>query len=63
MPLTRKDSKGRVWSYCDSEGAWTHGSHVIGCGGKNGSKWQVWSGPNAGYYEHKNLSEAMATCE
>ena len=59
---TRKDSHGRVWAYCDGEGSWSHGRHIIGCGGRNGSKWQVWNGPSSGRYEYKTLGEAMDAC-
>jgi hypothetical protein len=61
--MTKKDSKGRVWSYSDAEGSWGCGEHIIGCGGKNGSKWMVWDGPSKGYYEYKTLREAMEACE
>jgi hypothetical protein len=60
---TRKDSKNRVWTYHDSEGAWTFEKHIIGCGKRNGSKFQIWDGPSKGFYEYKNLSEAMNNCE
>jgi hypothetical protein len=63
MTRTKKDNKGRVWSYCDGEGSWSHGEHIIGCGRDNGSKWQVWGGPNTGHYEYKTLKEAMEACE
>lgn len=63
MKLTKTDSRGRVWTYCDGEGSWRCGEHVIGCGGSNGSKWSVWSGPNQGYYEHKTLRAAMESCQ
>ena len=66
MKLTRKDSEGRIWNYCDSEGTWTlkteNARHVIGCGGNNGSKWAIWSGPMSGDWEYKTLKQAMAAC-
>ena len=63
MTKTRKDSLGRVWNYCDGEGSWQHGKHVIGCGGKNGSKWAIWGGPCAGHCEFNTLREAMGVCQ
>ena len=62
MNKTKKDSQGRVWSYCDGEGSWSNGDHVIGCGANNGNKWQIWSGPSKGHYEYKTLTEAMQAC-
>jgi hypothetical protein len=63
MTTTKKDTQGRTWTYSDGEGAWECGKHIIGCGRKNGSKWQVWNGPNAGHYEYKTLKDAMNACE
>lgn len=63
MKLAKKDNKGRIWEYCDGEGSWSHGEHVIGCGRDNGNKWQIWSGSNAGHYEYKTLKQAMEACE
>ena len=60
---TRKDDNGRIWEYSDGEGSWSNGKHTIGCGGNNGSKWQIWDGPNSGHYEYKTLKEAMQACE
>ena len=62
MKRTKKDSKGRVWSYCDGEGSWSHGAHVIGCAGKNGSKWEIWGGPSKDYYAYSTLRDAMEAC-
>ena len=59
---TIKDSSGRVWEYGEAEGTWQHGKHCIGCGLHNKSKFQIWGGPNKGYYEYKTLKEAMAAC-
>ena len=59
---TKKDTEGRVWNYCDSEGTWSHGEHLIGCGNNNGSKWSIWAGPNQGWQEFKTLKDAMASC-
>lgn len=59
---TKTDERGRVWTYGDAEGSWSHDRHVIGCGANNGSKWQIWGGPSSGYYEYKTLTEAMQAC-
>lgn len=59
---TKIDGKGRVWIYCDGEGCWCHERHIIGRGAKNGSKWQVWNGPNSGFHEFRTLSNAMNFC-
>jgi hypothetical protein len=58
----RKDKLGRVWTYNDSLGSWEHGEHVIGCGRRNGSKWQIWDGPFRGFYEFNTLAAAMNYC-
>lgn len=63
MARTRKDSTGRTWEHNDAEGCWTSGPHTIGCGGKNGRKWMIWSGPQQGYHEFKTLREAMDYCK
>jgi len=63
MNKTRKDSLDRVWTYCDSEGVWTMGGHVIGCGGRNGRKFMIWSGPCANRYEFATLRDAMKYCQ
>ena len=60
---TRKDIAGRVWSYCQAEGAWICGVHVIGCGRYNVSKWQVWQGPSKDCYEYPTLKQAMDSCK
>lgn len=60
---TMTDKAGRTWTYSDGEGSWGNGQHIIGCGRNNESKWQIWNGPKAGYYEYKTLREAMAACE
>ncbi|MGI9459764.1 MAG: hypothetical protein ACR2NF_07185 [Pirellulales bacterium] len=57
---TMKDKTGRVWTYEDAEGTWEHGSHVIGCSGSNGRKWQVWSVQRGPVYD--TLREAMLSC-
>ena len=59
---TKKDNQGRVWTFSEGEGSWSHGTHVIGCGGNNAAKWQIWGGPNSGHYEHTTLKEAMQAC-
>ena len=59
---TKTDSKNRVWSYCDGEGTWSHGDHIIGCGAKNGSKWRIWDGPQRSRYEYSTLSDAIDAC-
>ena len=61
--MKRTDSQKRVWTYDDGEGVWSHGPNLIGCGANNGSKFQIWSGPNQDYYEFKTLKEAMAACQ
>jgi hypothetical protein len=63
IPMKRIDSKGRVWVRHEAEGCWTNGEHVIGCAGRSGSKWQVWGGPNSGWYEFDTLKAAMESCE
>ena len=60
--MKRKDRIGRTWNNNDAEGTWEHGEHVIGCGGKNGSKFSIWAGPDKGHWEYKRLSEAMDAC-
>jgi hypothetical protein len=60
--ITRRDYKGRVWEYNDCEGSWRHGKHIVGCGLKNGRKWQIWNGPQSSNVEHKTLSDAMSSC-
>jgi hypothetical protein len=60
--MRRKDSLGRTWHYNDCEGTWEHGKHVIGCGGKNKSRFMVWTGPNRGTCEYTTLAEAMTAC-
>jgi hypothetical protein len=62
MTKTRQDSKGRTWSYNDADGSWTSGENTIGCGRRNGSKWQIWDGPAKGYYEYQTLKAAMEAC-
>jgi len=62
MKRKKTDSQGRTWEYSDGEGCWSHGCHIIGCGEKNGSKWQIWDGPQASRYEFRTLTEAMAAC-
>lgn len=59
---TKKDTAGRVWKYCDSDGSWSHGPHTIGCGAKNKSKWMIWDGPSASRYEFGALTRAMEYC-
>jgi hypothetical protein len=59
---TKTDSKGRTWSYSDADGSWTSGDNTIGCGRRNGSKWQVWDGPAKGHYEYPTLKAAMEAC-
>jgi hypothetical protein len=63
MSRTKKDNQGRVWIYNDGEGSWSNEKHTIGCGRDNGSKWEIWAGPNTGHYEYKTLKEAMEACE
>lgn len=58
--LTKTDKLGRQWTYCDCEGTWTHGEHVIGCAGSNGRKWNVWSVPRS--CDYRTLREAMLSC-
>jgi len=58
--MTRKDKWGRVWEYCDSEGTWSHGGHVIGCAGSNGRKWNVWTKHHSCDYD--TLREAILSC-
>jgi len=58
----RKARQGRTWEDSDGEGSWGHGEHCIGCGAANGSKWQIWDGPQASRYEYKTLREAMEAC-
>jgi hypothetical protein len=62
-PLTRTDERGRVWRFNDAEGTWDHGKHLIGCGGRNGSKWSIWAGPDRGHREFKTLTEAIQSCQ
>jgi hypothetical protein len=59
---TKTDGKGRTWSYSDADGSWTSGDNTIGCGRRNGSKWQVWDGPAKGHYEYQTLKAAMEAC-
>jgi hypothetical protein len=59
---TRKDHEGRIWHYGDSEGLWRHGKHIIGDGEKNGSRFQIWGGPQSSRTEHKTLKDAMWAC-
>jgi hypothetical protein len=59
---SKTDSHGRKWNYSDADGSWIHGKHIIGCGVKNGSKWQIWNGPDTGHYEYRTLSLAMSAC-
>ena len=60
--MTKTDGQGRVWDYSEGEGSWSCGKHTIGCGESNGSKWQIWDGPDRGHYEYKTLKEAMSAC-
>jgi hypothetical protein len=59
---TKKDAAGRVWEYCDGDGSWSHGPHVIGCGGKNKNKWMIWGGPDSRCHEFETLTLAMNRC-
>lgn len=59
---TKTDSKGRTWVYNDAEGSWNCEEHIIGCGKRNGSKWQIWDGPSKGCYEYETLKRAMENC-
>ena len=62
MAANKTDNQGRTWTYCDGEGSWSNGPHNIGCGAKNGSKWQIWDGPQGSRYEYATLREAMEAC-